>query len=363
MTKLVGSLSTKPVCRVWLCDEPEQVYPTDTQWQIDNRGKDLWIFRRRENLYVTQDMLDIVCTWPEFRRVPRDSAGHERPDWVGLGTWEHAEEDAESDFETGIGRHRRHNESGSLHPQCCALERDDNRWLRVYTEEERENMLEQEMAEEHRRKVIARLSGGRGSLPAGSRKAAEMTPDRRGFLKMLGLTAAAAVLEPARVMAATATSPERLLTLVSFMAEGAHKVPVRGQLSLTGLILPAPHGRKCRALVYPTGIPRGRWDDVASPLDPWAGVYVTGVIGGNEPSEVIITKVANATDDLSFMASELDAAIFSQVEPSPVDWGLFTNAKPLLIDYEAAGPWDIDQTLYLGLVYQGIDQHEHGIFR
>lgn len=113
MPKLVGSLDTKPSCRVWLCEDTLQILPTQTRVAITRGLKGV----TNSDLYVDDELLIIVRAWPQFRPVPRDALGHERPDWVGLGIWRN-DSGAELDFERGIGTYR--DEQGDLHADSCA---------------------------------------------------------------------------------------------------------------------------------------------------------------------------------------------------------------------------------------------------
>lgn len=169
--------------------------------------------------------------------------------------------------------------------------------------------------------------------------------DRRTFLKMLGATSVATIIKPSRVLAAVETEPARFVGEYALVHEGEATARL-AVLRITPLILSAPPGQSCRAIIRP------------AVDDPNLVASVTGVISGNGPAEVLIERVAPPGAP-SYLATELDAYVlntagvpaFGPVVPDiplPVDWGVISDERPLELDYRALGE---GRTLYLGLVH------------
>lgn len=183
------------------------------------------------------------------------------------------------------------------------------------------------------------------------------------FLARLGVTTPAAAISATRIV--STPSGDRLMTRYSFMPAGARGFPVRpNQQTVTALVLPAPEGQACRALIYPTAFPQvrgkgeGRWDDnVGSPLDPWAQADVVGFVSGSDPAEIVITGIDKADGTQRTLISAdhpADAVIFNTLEFfAPLDIGRITNKVPLQIDYQTMWKTNGDTHLLLGIFWYG----------
>lgn len=70
--------------------------------------------------------------------------------------------------------------------------------------------------------------------------------NRRDFLKLLGAAGAAAAVGPATILPATAKEPELLVTRYQIGPESL-QAPMT---AMSGLVLEAPWGQRCRALIH-----------------------------------------------------------------------------------------------------------------
>lgn len=161
---------------------------------------------------------------------------------------------------------------------------------------------------------------------------------RRDFLRLLGLSAAAAAVAPSTlVQAASDPDPVSLSRYAVATSPGSWK---------TAFVLEAPAGRLCRAqIIVPESAPST------------VNAYVTGVLSGNAFSQVVIERVAGSFssqdgEPMNMLAGEVDAYVLNTMEHCcPVDWGAITRDRALEIDYRSLDP-EQDQTLLLALFYE-----------
>ena len=162
-----------------------------------------------------------------------------------------------------------------------------------------------------------------------------MAMNRRGFLQLLGVSAAAAVVvKPSLVVAATEREPEILVTEYALLGPTSSPTGLVDHHGLAGLVLPAPAGRKCRARIIPGS-------NVANLI---ANTFA--VASYNGPAEVLLSHAECAGFDN--LLQPVDAFVFSR-EFCRVNWGPFGVNRPLELDYEAVGLED--QTFFLGVKF------------
>ena len=149
--------------------------------------------------------------------------------------------------------------------------------------------------------------------------------NRRDFLKLLGVGAAAAVITPARLVYHDLQEQERLVTEYDLVPSGASP----GMLLISGFTLEAPAGKLCTAILRVSG------NNCVCP---------NGIVTGNGPAEIAITQIEQAR--LPMLALEVDATVFNG-DLVPVDWGVASKDRPIHIHYRSMS--DKDETLLLGL--------------
>lgn len=168
--------------------------------------------------------------------------------------------------------------------------------------------------------------------------------DRRQFLKLLGISAAGAVLVPPKLL--TENGSEVEVVELSLLSPDQHKVRYDSTL-VSGFILHADPGRKYRAVIRSCH----QHELHPFPVHPMAFACF------NDPEQIVMTQMQVRGGHPCFV-SPIDAAVFRADEPVPVDVGRMDNKNhPLEIEYEAFGQEPND--LYLGLFYRTPSRLEH----
>lgn len=174
---------------------------------------------------------------------------------------------------------------------------------------------------------------------------------RRDFLQLLGLTAAAAALGPSVLVEAAApvrgVLPARDLLVTRYPLH----VPPNTLTGVSAYILEAPADTLCRAVF-----------EIPVHCEPDVHACVFGMLSGNDFAQVVINRVGFPGEPNRF-AGIVDACIFNTLDGyCPVDSGAVHKGRPLEIDYEAFTGWG-DQHLMLALWHQNVDDSwSHGGF-
>jgi hypothetical protein len=156
--------------------------------------------------------------------------------------------------------------------------------------------------------------------------------NRRDFLRLLGVTTAAAVLTPTVTLAADPKLRRPELLVTEYALPGTIV-----SAAITGLVLPAPAGRYCRARIV---LPHGSEATFAQ---------LVSVASFNDPATILLDGVRTQGDERSVTIGPIDAAVFSR-DFVPVDWPTISRERALDIDYTAFGDRR-DEEFFLGLVY------------